>query len=91
MMNIKTIIAGLILVLAVSAANAKEKKAKVKGKAKEVNSAAFLKKHKLPSASSVTSAIKGLLEKDFITVNKGEYMAYDQFFVLWMKYKGILP
>ena len=63
----------------------------MEGKAKEVNSAAFLKKHKLPSASSVTSAIKGLLEKDFITVDKGEYMAYDQFFVLWMKYKGILP
>ena len=63
----------------------------MEGKAKEVNSAAFLKKHKLPSASSVTSAIKGLLEKDFITVNKGEYTAYDQFFVLWMRYKGILP
>ena len=60
------------------------------GKAKEVNSAAFLKKHRLPSASSVSSAVKGLLEKDFITVNKGEYTAYDQFFVLWMKYKGIL-
>lgn len=63
----------------------------MEGKAKEVNSAAFLKKYKLPSASSVTSAIKGLLEKDFITVNKGEYTAYDQFFVLWMRYKGILP
>ena len=61
------------------------------GKAKEVNSASFLKKYRLPSASSVTSAIKGLLEKDFITMDKGEYMAYDQFFVLWMKYKGILP
>lgn len=61
------------------------------GRAKEVNSASFLKKYRLPSASSVASAIKGLLEKDFITMDKGEYMAYDQFFVLWMKYKGILP
>ena len=60
------------------------------GKAKEVTSAAFLKKHKLPSASSVSSAVKGLLEKDFITVDKGVYMAYDQFFVLWMKYKAVI-
>lgn len=60
------------------------------GKAKEVTSAAFLKKHRLPSASSVSSAVKGLLEKDFITLDKGMYMAYDQFFVLWMKYKGVL-
>ena len=59
-------------------------------KAKEVTSAAFLKKHRLPSASSVSSAVKGLLEKDFITLDKGMYMAYDQFFVLWMKYKGVL-
>lgn len=61
------------------------------GKAKEVNSAAFLKKYRLPSASSVTSAIKGLLEKDFITVDKNEYSACDKFFVQWMKLKGILP
>ena len=60
------------------------------GKAKEVTSGAFLKKHKLPSASSVSSAIKGLLDKDFITMDKGTYMAYDQFFVLWMKGKGLL-
>lgn len=60
------------------------------GKAKEVTSAAFLKKHRLPSASSVSSAVKGLLEKDFITLDKGMYMAYDQFLVLWMKYKGVL-
>lgn len=60
------------------------------GKAKEVTGATFLKKYKLPSASSVSSAVKGLLEKDFITVDKGVYMAYDQFFVLWMKYKAII-
>lgn len=60
------------------------------GKAKEVTGAAFLKKHKLPSASSVSSALKGLLEKDFITVDKGIYTAYDQFFVLWMKYKAVI-
>jgi hypothetical protein len=60
------------------------------GKAKEVTSGAFLKKNKLPSASSVSSAIKGLLDKDFITMDKGTYMAYDQFFVLWMKSKGLL-
>jgi len=62
----------------------------MEGKAKAVTSAAFLKKYKLPSASSVASAIKGLLEKDFITMDRGVYTVYDQFFVLWMKYKGIL-
>lgn len=61
----------------------------MEGKAREVNGAAFLKKYKLPSASSVSSALKGLLDKDFITVDKGVYMAYDQFFVLWLKYKGV--
>ena len=61
----------------------------MEGKAREVNGAAFLKKYKLPSASSVSSALKGLLDKDFITVDKGVYMACDQFFVLWLKYKGV--
>ncbi len=60
------------------------------GKVKEVTGESFVKKYKLPSASSVSSAIKGLLDKDFITIDKGYYSAYDQFFVLWMKYKKII-
>lgn len=60
------------------------------GKASGVMSSAFIKKHDLPSASSVSSALKGLLEKDFITHDRGVYAAYDQFFVLWLKYKGLI-
>ena len=60
------------------------------GKAKEVNGGQFLKRHKLSSASSVSSALKGLLEKDFITVDKGVYSVYDQFFPLWLRFKGLI-
>ena len=59
------------------------------GKARELTSAAFIKTNRLLSASSVASAVKGLLDKDFITFDKGAYSAYDQFFVLWLKHKEL--
>lgn len=46
------------------------------GKATSLTGGAFVNKHKLNSASSVTSALKGLLEKDFIT--------------LWLRFKGVI-
>lgn len=55
------------------------------GKAQNVTSAAFIKKYRLPSASSVQAALKGLLEKDFITKEQGTYQVYDRFFSLWLK------
>lgn len=55
------------------------------GKARNVTSSAFIKKYRLPSASSVQSALKGLLEKDFITKEQGVYQVYDRFFALWLK------
>lgn len=60
------------------------------GKAQGVTSGAFVKKYRLPSPSSVSSAIKGLLEKEFITMDKNVYTIYDQFFVLWMRMKGVI-
>lgn len=60
------------------------------GKAKEVTSGAFIKRNKLNSASSVSSALKGLLDKDFITEDKNVYSVYDQFFALWLKFKGLI-
>ena len=60
------------------------------GKAEEVMGGKFIKKHKLISASSISAALKGLLEKDFITMDKNVYSAYDQFFVLWLEYKGLI-
>lgn len=37
------------------------------------------------SPSSVNSALKGLLEKDFITQQDDAYVVYDKFFDLWLK------
>lgn len=45
----------------------------------------FAKRHNLQSPSAVVSAIKGLLEKDFITQDKKSYFIYDKFFQLWLE------
>lgn len=58
------------------------------GKVTSPTSGSFVHKHHLSSPSSVSSALKGLLEKDFITYNNGAYSVYDQFFVIWLKMKG---
>ena len=60
------------------------------GKATAVTGGGFIKKHKLNSASSVSSALKGLLEKDFITMDKNAYSVYDQFFPIWLAFKGLI-
>lgn len=54
------------------------------GKAKNLTSSAFVKKYRLTSSSSVQSAIKGLLEKNFVTVALGTYEVCDKFFALWL-------
>lgn len=54
------------------------------GKAKGITSSAFIKKYKLPSASSVQSAVKPLLKDDLITQEDGAYRVYDYFFADWM-------
>lgn len=55
------------------------------GKAKNITSGKFIHSHHLQSASSVRSGMNGLLEKDFITNENGEYQLYDKFFELWIK------
>jgi hypothetical protein len=45
----------------------------------------FVHKYHLPSVSSVVSAVKGLLEKDFVTKDNDEYYVYDHFFLLWLE------
>lgn len=54
------------------------------GNAKAVTSGEFVKRYRLASASSVQSALKVLLEKDFITSEDGTYRIYDQFFNIWL-------
>lgn len=55
------------------------------GKAKNVTGGTFIKKYRLWSASSVMSALKALLDKDFVTQEDGAYVPYDQFFALWLQ------
>ena len=60
------------------------------GKATSLTSGKFIARHHLNSPSSVTSALKGLLEKDFITMDRNIYSVYDQFFMLWLGFKGLI-
>lgn len=55
------------------------------GKASQTQSVAFIKKHGLPSASSVQSALRQLMDKDLITTEKGTYRVDDRFFGFWLK------
>ena len=55
------------------------------GKAQNIMSSAFIRKYRLPSASFVQGAIKGLLEKDFVTETDGSYELYDKFFGEWLR------
>lgn len=60
------------------------------GKVTSVTGGHFVNKYRLNSPSSVSSALKGLLEKDFITMDKNVYSVYDQFFSLWLSFKGMI-
>lgn len=53
-------------------------------KVREITSGAFLRKYMLQSASSIQSALKGLITKEFVTLEKGFYSVYDKFFRIWI-------
>ena len=55
--------------------------------ATNITSSDFIKRHNLMSPSSVQSAIKILLDKDFVALEQGKYCLYDRFFNLWLKEK----
>ena len=55
------------------------------GRVKGITSAAFIKKYKLTSASSVQAALKPLLKSDILTNDNGQYRIYDYFFAQWFK------
>lgn len=57
------------------------------GEAYSISSGQFVRKYRLSSPSSVLSAAKGLLDKDYVTQDKGIYTAYDLLFVEWLKMK----
>jgi AAA+ ATPase superfamily predicted ATPase len=53
-------------------------------KAAKIMSAEFVGKYSLGSASSVMSAVNGLLEKGIVTKDRGEYFVYDYFLKFWL-------
>lgn len=55
------------------------------GPTKSITSAAFVEKYSLQSSSTVQSAMRGLLEKDFVTMEKGVYSVYDIFMDYWLQ------
>ena len=59
-------------------------------RAKNISSGQFVHKYHLVSSSSVVSAVRGLLEKDFITQENGEYYVYDYFFPIWLSKRGYI-
>jgi AAA+ ATPase superfamily predicted ATPase len=54
------------------------------GEATQITSAAFIKRHRLSSSSSVQSAANKLLEKDFITKSNKKISVTDKLFALWI-------
>lgn len=55
------------------------------GQVRSISGGKFVHKYHLPSASSVVSAVRGLLGKDFITQDSNVYSIYDRFFQLWIE------
>ncbi len=55
-------------------------------KAKNITSKTFIKKHHLQTVSVITAAVRGLLDKDLVTADKGEYTVYDPFFAMWIRH-----
>jgi AAA+ ATPase superfamily predicted ATPase len=55
------------------------------GKARNITSSAFVRKYSLPSASSVSSAVKGLLDRGLLTCDRGVYQVYDYFLDIWIR------
>lgn len=51
-------------------------------------SGAFIKKHKLSTASSIQRSLSSLLDKDILSADQGKYYIYDYFFLFWLQRKG---
>ena len=55
------------------------------GWAKQITSSAFIKRHKLASASSVQAAIRKLMEEELVVEENKRYRISDRFFGLWIR------
>lgn len=57
----------------------------LEGKATKITSAAFLRKHHLESASMVQTALRVLIEDEWVSEHENVYTLSDQFFTLWLQ------
>ena len=62
----------------------------IEKRARNISSSEFVRKYHLASPSSVVSASRGLLDKDFITQDNNEYYVYDYFFPIWLEKRGYI-
>lgn len=55
----------------------------------------FISRYHLPAASSVSLALKALVEREFVYKEQSGYIVYDRFFAKWLRKKaedfGVLP
>jgi len=51
-----------------------------------ITSKEFIKQNNLGAASSINTAIKSLLDKEFIYIESGNYQLLDRFFSGWLAY-----
>ena len=45
----------------------------------------FIHRHSLPASSSVSLALKALIEREFVYKYNGKFIIYDRFFAIWLK------
>ena len=55
------------------------------GRVTSVLSQDFLSRHHLPAASSVSLALKTLINREFVYKYNGAYIIYDRFFGMWLR------
>lgn len=55
------------------------------GKATNITSGKFVKKHGLISPNSVKAAVPALIDKGLLTMNAGVYQVYDKFLDIWLR------
>ncbi|MFA6677212.1 MAG: ATPase, partial [Bacteroidales bacterium] len=56
----------------------------IDGLAEKITSSEFIKRHNLPSASSVQASIKKLLDSDLVTEVNKSYQVTDKLFSMWI-------
>ena len=45
----------------------------------------FIHRHCLPASSSVSLALKALIEREFVYKYNGKFIIYDRFFAIWLR------